>query len=89
MKTEQLPGACADCGRRYGDEYGFPDLLIEGWAWEIISPKGNDGGLLCPCCICRRLKQAGIECKGYFMSGPVHNENYELTKEEAKCPCED
>lgn len=70
-QTEQLRGACADCGRRYGDEYGFPDLIIPDDAWTKISPRGNDGGLLCPSCICRRLSQQGIRCRGKFMSGPL------------------
>jgi len=68
-----LIGACNDCGRRYGDIYGFPDLLIEDWAWKQISPKKNDGGLLCPSCICRRLTELNIKCKGSFTSGPIIN----------------
>lgn len=69
--NKQLDGACADCGRRYGGQYGFPDLMIEDWAWARISPRGNEGGLLCPSCICRRLSEHGITCHGEFMSGPL------------------
>ena len=67
----QLQGACADCGRKYGDEFGFPDLMIDDWAWLKISPRKSEGGLLCPSCICRRLSSHGISCKGVFMSGPL------------------
>lgn len=62
---------CADCARPYGDEHGFPDLIIPFWAWEKISPTGDDGGLLCPGCICKRLHEHGIRCEGAFMSGPI------------------
>lgn len=62
---------CFDCGRQYGDEFGFPDLIIPFWAWEQISPHGDDSGLLCPSCICKRLHEAGIKCRGAFMSGPI------------------
>lgn len=63
--------SCFDCSRSYGDEYGFPDLIIPFWAWVKISPNGDDSGLLCPSCICKRLKTAGIRCEGAFMSGPI------------------
>lgn len=66
-----MTASCNDCGRPYGDEHGFPDLIIPYWAWEQISPSGNDGGLLCPSCICQRLHSKGIRCEGAFMSGPV------------------
>lgn len=70
----QLSGACADCGRRYGDEYGFPDLIIPDDVWVLISPRSGHGGLLCPSCICRRLAERGIKCYGYFGSGPLASE---------------
>jgi hypothetical protein len=63
--------SCVDCGRRYGDEYGFPDLLIETWAWKRISPSGDESGLLCPSCICARLHIEGISCMSAFVSGPL------------------
>lgn len=62
---------CFDCNRPYGDEHGFPDLIIPYADWKRISPTGNDGGLLCPSCICKRLSDAGIRCEGAFMSGPI------------------
>lgn len=64
-------GACWDCGRRYGDRYGFPDLIIDNVAWARISPTGDEGGLLCPSCILRRLHHAGIVTTGRFTSGPL------------------
>jgi hypothetical protein len=60
---------CHDCGRLYGDEHGFPDLVIPDAAWKVISPLG--GGLLCPSCICKRLYDAEIACRGEFKSGPL------------------
>jgi len=63
--------ACEDCARLYGDEHGFPDLIIPYSVWKEISPTGDDGGLLCPSCICRRLHAKGIKCEGSFMSGPI------------------
>jgi hypothetical protein len=62
---------CFDCQRPYGEEHGFPDLVIPFWAWEKISPTGDDGGFLCPSCICRRLHEGHIRCEGAFMSGPL------------------
>lgn len=62
---------CKDCNRPYGDEHGFPDLIIPYRAWKEISPTGDDGGLLCPSCICKRLHDKGIKCEAAFMSGPI------------------
>ena len=61
---------CFDCKRSYTDP-GFPDLVIPYWAWKQISPTNDDGGLLCPSCICARLEKAGIKCEGAFASGPI------------------
>ena len=64
---------CFDCGRRYGDEYGFPDLIVPDDVWAKIAPdEGN--GLLCPSCMCRRLYLVGIRCKGRFTSGPLRGD---------------
>lgn len=63
--------ACHDCRLLYGDEHGFPDLIIPYAAWKEISPTGDEGGLLCPSCICKRLHDKGIRCTGAFMSGPI------------------
>lgn len=63
---------CYDCGRLYGDKYGFPDLIIPNWAWKRISPYHNLIGLLCPSCICKRLHEAKIQdCPSAFTSGPL------------------
>lgn len=66
-----LSAACEDCDRPYGSDGGFPDLIIPYEAWKQISPTGDDGGLLCPSCICKRLHDKGIRCEGAFMSGPI------------------
>lgn len=62
---------CFDCGRPYGAENGFPDLVIPNEAWRQITPTQDTGGLLCPSCICARLHARGITCEGAFMSGPI------------------
>jgi hypothetical protein len=63
---------CADCSRLYGDEHGFPDLVIDHAAWRTISPDGEGNGMLCPSCICGRLHKAGLEqVVGTFRSGPL------------------
>lgn len=62
---------CFDCGRPYGDQHGFPDLVIEDWAWKAIAPNHDAGGLLCPSCICARLHDNNIRSYGAFTSGPV------------------
>lgn len=62
---------CVDCEREYGNEFGFPDLIISNDAWNKISPTGNGHGLLCPSCICKRLHKAGIKTTGIFRSGPL------------------
>jgi DNA-directed RNA polymerase subunit RPC12/RpoP len=68
--SEQV--VCDDCGRPYGDQHGFPDLIITKEAWRRISPTSDDGGLLCPSCICKRLHVAGMSnVEGAFMSGPI------------------
>lgn len=62
--------SCRGCGRPYGAEYGFPDLVIPDNAWAAIAPNDSNG-LLCPSCICARLHAKGIWCQGRFTSGPL------------------
>jgi hypothetical protein len=63
--------ACYDCGRPYGDEHGFPDLVVPHPVWTIISPTGDEGGLLCPSCMCKRAHEAGLQfIPARFTSGP-------------------
>lgn len=65
---------CFDCKRPYGDEHGFPDLVIPNHVWRRISPTGDSGGLLCPSCICGRLYIEGISgVEGAFMSGSIES----------------
>lgn len=59
---------CADCNEPYGSPR-FPDLIIEDWAWKRISPTGDEGGLLCPNCICARLHIEGVFSRSVFTSG--------------------
>ena len=66
-----MNGDCFDCGRKYGDEYGFPDMILPNEPWRVISPDGEGNGVLCPSCICKRLHDAGLEkVPVYFASGP-------------------
>ncbi len=65
------PTDCVDCGRHYGNEYGFPDLVLPNEVWAAISPRGDEGGMLCPSCICKRLADRGFEdVPAVFRSGP-------------------
>ena len=69
-----MTAKCFDCERPYGDQFGFPDLIISLHIWRRISPSGDEGGLLCPSCICKRLHHAGISrVEGAFMSGPIES----------------
>lgn len=68
--------SCEDCDRPYGEEHGFPDLIIPFDAWKRISPSGDEAGLLCPSCICQRLYKAGIKCSGAFVPGPIQSVDY-------------
>jgi hypothetical protein len=70
-------GACYDCGRHYGDEFGFPDLVLPHDVWAKISPRGDEGGLLCPSCICRRAHALGMTgVPAMWASGPLKSEPY-------------
>ena len=61
---------CHDCSIPYGDEYGFSDLIVPDDVWLKISPYGNEGGLLCPTCMCRRAQAIGLQTVSRFTSGP-------------------
>lgn len=61
---------CYDCGLAYTDP-GFPDLVVPHDVWAKISPTGDEGGLLCPSCMCRRAANLGLEkVPAVFRSGP-------------------
>ncbi|RIV79535.1 hypothetical protein [Pelagerythrobacter aerophilus] len=75
---------CYDCGRPYGDEHGFPDLLVPREVWnEKLSPVGHEGGLLCPSCLCKAAHDAGVKCSAVFTSGPfvASDKTVELLRE--------
>jgi len=74
--AEMTIAQCDDCERLYGDQHGFPDLVVPNHVWAQISPTGDDGGLLCPSCICKRLHDKGIKCEGAFFSGPIQSVSY-------------
>lgn len=70
IDERRMQMCCMDCGRKYGDEYGFPDLVVPHDVWEKISPTHDEGGLLCPSCMCRRAYDTGTQCQAVFRSGP-------------------
>ena len=83
---EEDPSAhprCTDCARLYGDEYGFPDLVLPNDIWAKISPTRDENGLLCPSCICKRLHDQGIQCSARFRSGPLafHGVEWEMRRQ--------
>lgn len=69
--VDVLQPVCYDCGRPYGNQYGFPDLIIPNDKWKAISPDGEGNGLLCPSCMCARAHVAKmISIPAVFQSGP-------------------
>jgi hypothetical protein len=61
---------CNDCGRLYGDQFGFPDLVVPDDVWKRVSPTRDGGSLLCPSCLCERVHDAGLRTRAEFRSGP-------------------
>jgi hypothetical protein len=51
---------CYDCGIPYS-ELGL-DLVLPDQQWKKISPTKDEGGILCPNCICKRAKKYGGTC---------------------------
>ena len=57
---------CPDCKIEYGK---FPDMLVSDETWKEISPTGNEGGVLCPTCIARRMDYLNLwYTENVFMS---------------------
>jgi len=70
-RARKMNGCCMGCGRKYGDAFGFPDLVVPNDVWAQISPTGDEGGLLCPSCMCGRAASLGLEgVQAQFRSGP-------------------
>lgn len=51
---------CYDCGLEYGGD-SWIEAIIPDKVWEEISPKNNEGGILCISCIAKRLKDKGFK----------------------------
>ena len=49
---------CYDCNINY-DNFTC-DLVIQNNLWKLISPTHDEGGILCPNCICKRLMNLGL-----------------------------
>lgn len=65
---------CYDCGLDY-DDPGFADLVVPHNIWNVISPTGDEGGLLCPTCIVRAAVRVGLNnIQAIFRSGPFFTE---------------
>lgn len=74
---ETKTASCYDCDRPYGHRHGFPDLVVSNEVWQRISPTGDEGGLLCPSCICKRLHDVGMSnIEAAFFSGPIQSVSY-------------
>ncbi len=72
LDLKNKTAACYDCRRPYGHDNGFPDLLVQKSVWQKISPTGHEGGLLCPCCLIKRLVDVGLkDVPATFVSGPL------------------
>jgi len=77
--TEEERLECADCGMPYHD---FPDMRLPDAIWRLISPKGNQGGILCPTCICKRLRELGATVIYARPDKPEATQAEKLTEEE-------
>ncbi len=65
QEEERPRGCCYDCRLPYEDF--VCDMIIQDHLWELINPTFHrDAGLLCPNCICRRLRHGlgltGVIC---------------------------
>lgn len=69
MREGQGAAKCFGCGLPYGSP-GFADLVVPHDVWARISPTGDEGGLLCPTCMCVAAESAGVRCQATFRSGP-------------------
>ena len=77
MTARKVKARCYDCKRPYGNEHGFPDMVVENDVWRRISPNGDETGLLCPSCICARVHKAGMKrVVAAFFSGPIDSVDY-------------
>lgn len=58
--TEHLDmdAVCYDCRTPYA--YFVCDFTVQNNLWKVISPTKDEGGLLCPMCMIKRLKGLGL-----------------------------
>jgi len=49
---------CYECGLLYGGR-SWCDVIIPDYLWKMISPTGDEGGILCFNCIAGRLNDRG------------------------------
>lgn len=65
-----LKTSCYDCGLAY-DSPGWADVVIPDIIWRLISPTGDEGGLLCFHCMVARLAELDLRNVPYSItSGP-------------------
>lgn len=75
MHDGSIGACCYDCRRAYGT---FPDLILPKSVWFIIGPTGDEGGILCPSCICERMDRHGMCSVPYYWgSGPFASRDSE------------
>lgn len=60
---------CQNCG----SAYDF-DVIVPNKIWTEISPRKSEGGLLCPSCICEKLKNIGWSA-GFMLDIDTVNPN--------------
>lgn len=69
---------CYDCKIDYDD---FPcDFGIQDELWAKISPTNNGGSLLCPNCMCRRMKGLGMGVQAIVNTNDIKIRNTPLVK---------
>lgn len=61
--------ACYDCGLPYKSDR-FADFVVADDVWALLSPTGDEGGILCAGCMMLRARLLGITAEGRFTSGP-------------------
>jgi len=68
------PVVCYDCGLPYGGDH-WVEAVVPHDVWALISPSGNEGGILCINCMAARLARLGVEDVPLkITAGPFHHE---------------
>jgi len=68
MMTKSKAVSCYDCGLPYGSD-GWIEAVIPDKVWNVISPTGDQGGILCITCIAKRIVQCKFETVPVWLCG--------------------